>query len=594
MLFLILLRIANLVLGQTFLQPVDFTNGTYVITTPGTYTLNSDIHFNPRTAQQLGVDAYSASFPSPQQLASEYDAKAFGLGFFAAIVVASDNVEIDLGGHRLEQSAEHALLQRFFSLIEVADRPFVPGQGPSNFGMSFRPAQHVRIHNGVLGRSSHHAVHGNGNVDVVIENIIFQDYEVAAVALNGVTGLIVRNCVASNRKDVPVLGTFSAAIFIRPFVEYLYTNNVSTTLNLLSGALTVFSVRNSLKTAINAVHADILLTGKINAETHPEEYGLFHNKLGVLDGNSYGFLTNSFGVAVNGFPDVPSLGFDLPSRDVLFENITIFNNTASINEIVSLKSGSGVANDPVGAVLQLKNLHPHTQQPLTVSSSSDSDAEYTGNVVANAQLLVAKAFLEGQFSSSGLDLSRNSITQNVLDWAEAVTNSAQAKLSNLVSLQNGWVCNGDSMFHVNKGVIGFKIDATQNVTLRNVNILHLENLGAAGSTLCGDYSQSKSHPLATLHGYGGAITRGVTFSGTTNAQLEGFKLHDAVSRNDISVGVDVFTGSSHVTTSISDVSATVGYRFATDTHQLIWKNSDCFKSMHCIDDKSLVGVKSCE
>ena len=89
-----------------------------------------------------------------------YDKNAFGLGFFAAISVATSGVEIYLNDFTIQQSAGHALFQRFFAVIELADSPFIPSVGPAQFvadGNSFKAASDVRIIGpGTIGRSSHH------------------------------------------------------------------------------------------------------------------------------------------------------------------------------------------------------------------------------------------------------------------------------------------------------------------------------------------------------------------------------------------------------------------------------------------------------
>lgn len=213
----------------------DFRHGTYVIDQPGRYALGEDISFNPNSPsvltdaiaagtppQTLGLtaplDAYQAGHPLPPQFITggvehfipggpadaRYDPAAFGVGFFAAIAVTADDVVLDLAGHTIEQSAEHALLQRFFAVVELADQPFLPAQGPSDFGDGIAPANNVTIENGTVGRSSHHGIHGNGNRGVTIRNVDFVDYEVGAVALNGVQELTVQHVTATNRKDVPV------------------------------------------------------------------------------------------------------------------------------------------------------------------------------------------------------------------------------------------------------------------------------------------------------------------------------------------------------------------------------------------------------
>ncbi len=568
----------------------DFKYGTYIIDKPGTYRLAEDISFNPNSPETLTeaaadpatawmagvlgwpspVDAYSAGMPLFTQLApggtddfspgglldAQYDPAAYGVGFFAAISISADDVVLDLNGHKIEQSAEHALLQRFFSVIELADQPFIPNQGPSGFGDAIDSATNVSIRNGVIGRSSHHGIHGNGNENIRIVNVDFSGYEVGAVALNGVQGLDVINSTATNRKDVPVLGTYSSGRFIQAYVDHLVHSGSPTTLTVAGTTHTAADIQAALRDAINNVHEDVIVDrhtvdGRaiIDATEHPDEYALFHNKPGIVDGNSYSYLVNTFGVAVNGFPSVPDGVNTIPSRNVRFVNVHVENQLSSINEVVAIDAGvpsghGSAAIDAVGAVFQVRNLHPDTGVPVTVTSADDSTAEYTGNVVANAQALVAKAAAHGDFATSPLDISRLNIPPSVVDWVEG-----EAGSETLAAIGVTYLCNGDSMFHVNKGAIGFKMDGASGVVLANTSVHGLVNHGLAGSSTCGDYSNSHSHPAATLYGYGGAAVRGYSFSGSEDVRVVNASAHGLNAYGGTAIGFDVMTNSSGITLS---------------------------------------------
>ena len=84
-------------------------------------------------------------------------------------------------------------------------------------GPPFVAATNVKILGpGKLGLSSHHGIHGNENVNVEINHVELEDFEVAAISINNVDGLaFINNEVKGNRKIVPVGGMFSAARFIR-------------------------------------------------------------------------------------------------------------------------------------------------------------------------------------------------------------------------------------------------------------------------------------------------------------------------------------------------------------------------------------------
>jgi hypothetical protein len=580
--------------GTVTLTNEDFRYGTYIIDEPGTYRLGEDISFNPNSpdtlsaavddgsipvgiASQIGlvspVDAYHAGFPLFTQYASggadgftpggpldaRYDPAAYGIGFFAAIAITADDVVLDLNGHRIEQSAEHALLQRFFAVVELSDQPFIPSQGPFNFGIDLDGAQRVTIKNGVIGRSSHHGVHGNGNKDITIRNVDFVDYEVGALALNGVNGLDVINVTALNRKDVPVLGTFSSAQFIKLYIEDLLRSGSQTTLTVGGVALSAADIKSGLIDAINNTHGDIVANpnivegrAQIDSAAHPVEFALFHNQFGVVDGNSYSFLVNRFGVAVGGFPYSPDGVASVPSHDVRFANVRVMDQVGAINEVPALDIGGAAAKDPIGAVFQTQNRNPDTNAPVT-TSATDGTARYTGNPAANAQAFVAKAQLNGDFAESSLDLSRQSISPSILSWVEAAPGS-----ESLDDIGATYLCNGDSMFHVNKGVIAFKMDAAQNVRLTNTGVSGLENLGAEGTGLCGDYLGGKSHPDATLNGYGGSTVRAYTFSGTQDVLVVNASARGLTSAGGTAIGFDILTDSSDIrilSASVADVNA---------------------------------------
>jgi hypothetical protein len=110
--------------------------------------------------------------------------------------------------------------------------------------------------------------------------------------------------------------------------------------------------------------------------------------------------------------------------------VHVTNQKAFVNEVIAINQNGRAVIDPVGAVFQLRNLHPDTMHPITISSPDDSQAEYEGNVVANAQAFVAKAFLNGDFEGSYLEFTRLNITQEVLDFVEAVP--GQERLEDLV------------------------------------------------------------------------------------------------------------------------------------------------------------------
>jgi hypothetical protein len=278
---------------------------------------------------------------------------------------------------------------------------------------------------------------------------------------------------------------------------------------------------------------------QINPLIHPVEFRLFSNPSGVVDGNAYGFVINPLGVAVNGFPVQPAA----PARHVTFDNVHIDGQRGAVTEVVALAVPGDTVDravvDPIGAIFQTRN-----QDSDGAWLTIDDDGAYVGNVVADAQAIVAKAIHLGLFDDAPLSTARNSISPEILAWVEGSVPQHESE----TDTDEPWrfLCNGDSMFHVNKGVIGFKIDGARDVLLRSTSIRGLANVGAAGVDTCGDYSDGLSHPAATLPGYGGTHVRGYTFAGSRDVLLERGKIKMAGAEVGDSIGVDVMTDSEDI------------------------------------------------
>lgn len=217
-----------------------------------------------------------------------YDEYSYTLGFFAAISVIGENIVIDLNGYTIQQCNGHLLMQRFFALIELNSAPFTQGNGPHEFvgpGIShYHAAKNVTIHGpGTLGRSAHHAIHGNDNSNIHIHDITFHGYEIAAVNLNNVQNVTIESCIVNgNRKDIPILGTFSAMINIRAYIQYLQNKNYSMALG--NQIVTANNLYRRILQSIMNVYDDVMATGFINQTIHPGEYDLFNNPFRVTEG----------------------------------------------------------------------------------------------------------------------------------------------------------------------------------------------------------------------------------------------------------------------------------------------------------------------
>lgn len=127
-------------------------------------------------------------------------------------------------------------------------------------------------------------IHGNDNSNVLIKDVTFTDFEVAAVSLNNVDSLTIENCeILQNRHDVPVVGMFSAARFIKPYGKKLKDAKFS--MNLRGEKVTAAEAYDNLINAMNIVYNDVVNgNGRIDSSKHGLEYKLFGNIFQTVDG----------------------------------------------------------------------------------------------------------------------------------------------------------------------------------------------------------------------------------------------------------------------------------------------------------------------
>jgi hypothetical protein len=555
----------RLPLNTYYIYQSDIDSGTLILDKPGHYIVMEDLVFNPNPVgtQVFGVDAsrlglndgdyldsYRSGRPLPSQLSyagGAYDAKAYGIGFFAMMSVlgSANGSVLDLNGFSIKQSEEHALQQRFFSVIELAGAPFITGQGPHDFGPTgINAVTDFEIRNGKIGRSAHHGIHGNGNQNITITDVDFEDFEVAAVALNGVKGLFVNDVSASNFIEIPVTGAYSNARFISSYVDYLASleqnpdsQHTITSLNVNGVSLSASQIQKDLESSLNSIFSDIILSGDGRIDQIDSNYYLYNNQSRLIDGNSYGFLVGPVGVQVNGFPDPPPGGFKSPSENVHFTDVRIKRQHSNVTEVAVLSNNveGGLSNpviDPIGAAFMLRNnmngiyntLETADGSVLAADASVQSvlAANYKPNVLANAQLLVAKN--KDAFANSFLDVSRMTIGDDIIAWAES--DASLSELRATLNQQDGWIYSTDNMVHVQKGTIGFKIDGVTGATLTDVRVDNLQAQGGLGFS--GNYE--KGFVLDTATGYNGADAYGFTFSGSTDVIVKDAQVTNVSSR----------------------------------------------------------------
>lgn len=521
------------------LRQEDFQSGTLRITQPGTYLLTENIIFNPHptgSPNAFGtiLESPDAGKPFPTQYGNPesdlYDPAAYGLGFFAAIAIECDDVIVDLNGFTLEQGLEHSLHQRFFSLITLNDQPFPPRLGPADFGDELQEPARIQIRNGTLGRTSHHGILGNNNQTITLSDLRFDGYEVAGISLNGVEELEISNVSLRSNDRIFTLGTYSSVRFLLPYLEDLARVAPEYPLELVDRSPTASALAATLRGLVGDVHVDLVDRGlsSIDPDLHPQAFALFHNATGLIDGTTYGINIGASGLAIGGF-GAHQDGF---AQNLHLSGVRIEEQLGAVAEVPALFAQGKVLTDPVGAVIQLFNHHPLDKDLLTISAEQPGQARYRGTPLSDAQLLLAKAVQDPSIElSSHLDVSRLNVPQLVVDWAES-GESLQRLLDQGIRITGG----GDSMSHVNKGVIGIRIDGAWDVSLENIELETVVNLGepAAPQAL----SQLTIHPMDTRVGYDGTTARGLSLTNINGFSINQLEIGTIKSAYGAAIGVD--------------------------------------------------------
>ncbi len=353
-----------------YLYQKDFDEGTYLLDKPGYYVFKEDIVFNP----------------NHDVLPAKYNTPGFSLGFFAVISIYAKDVYLNLNHHSISASEEFTLQQRFFSIIELANSPFIVSEGPSDFSTetSFQSSENVFIRKGRLGRSSHHGIHGNMASNVLLEKLTIEDFEFVGLALNGGNNIVAHKINIKNSRHIPVLATYSAARFARKFAKIILSKSLSSEQrNELNKRL--LNLQNEMDKTFN----EIMETGETTSK-------LFRNKTGLPDGNCYGLLIKNRGVAVNEFESYGS-----KVENVLIRKVDVSNIKSKVDEVICLsgKDGKGAQNDVAGAVLQIDKIK--------------ENGKYKGTVLSELQLYLAELSL-----SLNIPIGKNNITSDTIEWAK--------------------------------------------------------------------------------------------------------------------------------------------------------------------------------
>lgn len=418
-----------------------FKNGTYRITKPGNYTLGENIIFSPN----------QENHGKPTDIQLKELPKGFVLGFFAAITIECDNVILNLNTFSISQSEIHSIQQPFYSHIELANTPFIFKQGPASFPNMGNFAFNTIIKNGILGLSSHHGIHGNNSENIIIKNIEFKKFAVAAIAINGGKNILLKDLNIDN-KDINIKfnSLLSHALFIKPFLSKIKEESQESSILILNKKKNIDDIIHNLDHEIN------LALNSIKNNTPYD--GLFKNKSNKYDANMYGIVLNSSGIVVNDFKPLREQEL-IGNENIVLENIHMKNLESDGTEIKLLsdtefnksnKYGIKVFKGPVGDVFNWERC-------------IDFNGFYKGNCLSNAQLCVA---LHSKIKST------LNIPNFLIEWAQ----NDKYTIYDLIKLHNLYVIRGgDSMAHIMKGNIGLFISQGKRIMVDSISIDTVKN-----------------------------------------------------------------------------------------------------------------------
>lgn len=489
-----------------YIRQSHFNNGTVRITKPGIYVVQENIVFNPNENNDF--------MPTTQQISSGLypvgQTGAYNLGFFAAITIETNQgVILDLNNKTITQSVLHNLQQRFYAHIELAGAPFIPNQGPASFSSesTFKTSQNVLIMNGTLGLTSHHGIHGNQMSNIILQNLNFQDFEVAGIALNGAVHSILNNInILNTHLNVRVFSSYSQARFIRSFLKNVKNRTIDASLNEVSIDTIISNLNNELNNAKNSV---------ISGNTPSNMFGNPDFQHGY-DGNVYGIVLNVNGVVINDFITTRPENA-IGNQNIYLQNINVKNIISKPVEIIGLNS----LPDEGGAYGGKRQVGP-AGDVFDISFVTQNDI-YNNNVLSDSQLIIAKY--------NDPKVGTTNIHSQIVEWAENNTN-----LSDVMTANNYYfVKGGDSMGHFMKGNVGLFISAGENIKINNCIIDKVENRGVNFQSI------ATQHPNHVAGDAPGGNSYGMAIVGSTNIIKTGVQqISNIIKNSSLSETHDIF------------------------------------------------------
>jgi len=523
----------------TYLTQNDFKHGTYRIRQCGHYVLSEDVvvNFNPPSEQEQRNADFSPNridgelfwFPTRQQSVhdDEYPglytySGSYSLGFFAAITIESDHVIVDLNGYSLSMHRTFYLQQRFFSLIELAAKQFVPLQGPSTWGWTHEYyCNECEIRGpGTLGLTSHHAVHGNNAQNVYIHDLHVQYFDVAGIACNGCQSVRIEDVVIGPQNNaIPTLGRYTHARAFLPRLQHLAHTFGEQRIQFYGRAeMSVSELCTRLIRQMDMIYFNWVQGTEYDVDDAEwiAAQKLFKNEAGWMDGgSSYGLVINGAGAAVVGIGARTTR-----TQNITLNGVEIFGiyNQAIEKIKFGLPSGTtrGILFDAIdwlSVVDQVKDR---------------SRTQYIGDAYTDVQFAAAK-FIDSWYYRNSFFVA----PQEVAFVFKGNSNKTNYPFLYIFPPRDDywndplyWGCGTDIQLHSNKGAIGMMVNGAQHSRFNDIYIHDVHNWAELGSTICGPYPgpHLTIEDIDIQYGYTGTRAHGLVVDYTsgeyTNIRIE--------------------------------------------------------------------------
>lgn len=485
-----------------------FDSGTFRIKEPGHYILSENVQFNPIASKEKDR--------SDKPL----------VGWFAAISIECENVILDLGGFSLSAHpnfvSNHHI--KVYANIELSNAPFPGAPFPLNTvafigDTVYKRGTNVIIRNGVVGLSSHHGIHGNGNDCIFIEDLMVTNFEVTGITLNSLSN--------SEIKNITIVGS-------------------SHTIKNRSRPAQLQTILNNLKEYQKKPNPDSKLKGYIDSMESilaKELATRTQAQITAPDGNTYGLAISPSPAA--GGPrfdneactNVPDFGYTKLPSNILIENVTINNIVGQPNQQVCC-AGNIIAGNyqtvfDTPILQQLVSNHAGAFGCLLWDDFYPAGSFVPNDVVKSQTLLLRLRRQELEIASSVAYFVPVGFEENMLDTANPVEGTFLSHVQPAFDFD---------IAHVNKGVFGMKIGCGNDITIKNCKISKVYNVAPLSKTLSdipgGD--NYTAYQVGLDKRYKGNDAFGISLENCQHCKLTNNSVTDIKSDNGHATGIQLF------------------------------------------------------